>query len=586
MFSIFNFNSKMKQIYSLFVIFFITLSSQAQVVISQVYGGGGTSGTPTYTHDFIEIFNRGTVPQNLNGWSVQYMSAIGTSSWQVTNLTDFTLQPGQYYLIQQNSTSSTNGAPLPTPDVSATINMSSNNAKVALVNSTTALSGANPTSASIVDLVGYGTTPNGYEGSGPTGTALTNTLSAQRLNAGCTDTNSNPADFTTLTPIARNTASPLNICPPSLTITSPINTTVYSPETTNVNVSVNVANFAVAIGTGDGHIHYTVNGGGVMMKYDTAPIAIPTTPGSTYTIYMELVDNSHTPIVPAVNKTVTFTVANYTNVATLAAARAAGVNAYVNFTGEAFVSHTRATRNQKYIQDATAGILIDDLGGAITTPFTNGDSISSIKGQLIDFNGVLEFIPNQNATKPSTGNTITPQLVTIADITANINNYESELVRITGATFADGNGTMTFAANTVYNISDGNTMLFRTFPEADYIGTVIPNASTSIIALVSENNGTAQVSARSIAEITLSTIGFDAISGLQVYPNPVKDGNLFITSPSGLEKSVAVYDLLGKQVLNIMTSNEVINVSNLNTGIYMVKITEEGKTATRKLVVK
>ncbi len=46
------------------------------VVISQVYGGGGNSGA-TYTHDFIELFNRGGSPVSLAGWSVQYAIALG-----------------------------------------------------------------------------------------------------------------------------------------------------------------------------------------------------------------------------------------------------------------------------------------------------------------------------------------------------------------------------------------------------------------------------------------------------------------------------------------------------------------------------
>jgi hypothetical protein len=46
----------------------------AQVVISQVYGGGGNSGAP-YQNDFIELFNAGSTPQSLQGWSVQYASA-------------------------------------------------------------------------------------------------------------------------------------------------------------------------------------------------------------------------------------------------------------------------------------------------------------------------------------------------------------------------------------------------------------------------------------------------------------------------------------------------------------------------------
>jgi len=78
----------------------------------------------------------------------------------------------------------------------------------------------------------------------------------------------------------------------------------------------------------------------------------------------------------------------------------------------------------------------------------------------------------------------------------------------------------------------------------------------------------------------------NAIAGLKVYPNPVNKGNLYISSNSNEVKTVAVYDVLGKQVVKTTTaSNEAINVSNLNAGVYIVKITEAGKTATRKLVV-
>ena len=77
----------------------------------------------------------------------------------------------------------------------------------------------------------------------------------------------------------------------------------------------------------------------------------------------------------------------------------------------------------------------------------------------------------------------------------------------------------------------------------------------------------------------------NTISGLKVYPNPVTNGNLFITSDSNTAKQVVVYDILGKQIINATVTNQPLNVSNLNAGVYMVKITESGKTATRKLVI-
>jgi hypothetical protein len=376
---------------------------------------------------------------------------------------------------------------------------------------------------------------------------------------------------------------------PSIAISSPANSTIFNPETTNVNVALSVLNFNVANGTGDGHIRYTINGGAGVMQYDTTPIAVPTTPGA-YTVYVELVDNSNVAIVPAKNATVTFTVASYTSATTLAAVRAAGINAWVNYTGTSVVSFSRPLvggRNQKYIQDATAGILVDDNAGLITTPFVIGDGISNIKGQLINFNGVMEFVPNQDATKPSTGNTITPQVVSLATIAGNIDAYESQLVQINGLTFTDADGTLTFVANTETPINDGTISIFRPmFPatEVDYIGAVIPTGARNIAVIVSENTGVLKVVARSLAELTLSRNSFDAISGLKIYPNPAKNV-LNISSDSFEAKTVAIYNVLGAQVLSANVTNAPINVASLSRGIYVVKVTEEGKTATRKLVI-
>ncbi|MFC4738699.1 T9SS type A sorting domain-containing protein [Flavobacterium ponti] len=85
---------------------------------------------------------------------------------------------------------------------------------------------------------------------------------------------------------------------------------------------------------------------------------------------------------------------------------------------------------------------------------------------------------------------------------------------------------------------------------------------------------------------TLSTKTFDAIAGLSLYPNPVSGNVLNITSAANLDMNVAIFDVLGKQVINTKVTNNTVNVSNLNAGVYIVKITEDGKTATRKLVVK
>src|SRR5262245_25833766 len=178
------------------------------VVISQVYGGGGNTSAPL-THDFIELYNRGSAPASLAGWSLQYASASGTglfgaNSGQLTPLSGM-IPPGGYVLIQESG--GANGVALPTPDIidPTPIAMAAVAGKVALVNTTDPLGcngGSTPCDpaalAKIVDLVGYGNTTgntaNFFEGAAPAA-SLSNTTAALRLNGGATDTDNNGADF-------------------------------------------------------------------------------------------------------------------------------------------------------------------------------------------------------------------------------------------------------------------------------------------------------------------------------------------------------------------------------------------------------
>ena len=189
-----------------------TSSGVTNLVISQIYGPGGNASGVNYRNDFVELFNPGPAAISLGTWSVQYASASGTS-WQVATLNGSIL-PYHYYLLQL-ATGGANGAALPTPDATGTINISASGGKIALVSSQTPLNGSDPAGSSgLVDFVGYGTA-NAYEGSA-TAPGGGNTTATLRKNGGFTDTTNNAADFTTLTPPApRNSASPAN--PPALT---------------------------------------------------------------------------------------------------------------------------------------------------------------------------------------------------------------------------------------------------------------------------------------------------------------------------------------------------------------------------------
>ena len=107
---------------------------------------------------------------------MQYASAAGTS-WKVTNLSG-TIAPKSFYLIEEASGSG-GTRNLPLAETVGSIPMGAKSLKLALVNSTTALSDEDPTSdTSIIDFVGVGTA-NAYLGL-TAAPEISNTMSAQR----------------------------------------------------------------------------------------------------------------------------------------------------------------------------------------------------------------------------------------------------------------------------------------------------------------------------------------------------------------------------------------------------------------------
>lgn len=226
------------------------------LVISQVYGGGGNAGS-VYRNDFIELFNRGGSPVSLNGMSVQYASSAG-STWAKADLTNVVLQPGQYYLVQEavGAGGTTN---LPPPDATGTIAMSGTAGKVALVSNQTLLTGACPT-VSVIDLIGFGAA-NCSEAS-PT-PALANTTANLRASGGCADTDNNSIDFAAGAPNPRNTASAPNaacsvVTTPTLTLSVSANTGSEAAAT----VITVTASASTAV-TGDQTVNITVSGTGI-----------------------------------------------------------------------------------------------------------------------------------------------------------------------------------------------------------------------------------------------------------------------------------------------------------------------------------
>ncbi|UPT71905.1 MAG: T9SS type A sorting domain-containing protein [Flavobacterium sp. JAD_PAG50586_2] len=70
---------------------------------------------------------------------------------------------------------------------------------------------------------------------------------------------------------------------------------------------------------------------------------------------------------------------------------------------------------------------------------------------------------------------------------------------------------------------------------------------------------------------TLANPEFTMANGLKIFPNPVQNELNF--EDTGLENDLAisVYDLTGRQILSAKINANTVNVSNLPSGVYILK---------------
>ncbi len=272
--------------------------------------------------------------------------------------------------------------------------------------------------------------------------------------------------------------------------------------------------------------------------------------------------------------------------ANIAELRAYDLGTEVLLTGEVVLTFQQDNRFQKYIEDATAAILIDDSAGTITTTYNIGDGITGIIGTLGEFRGVLQFVPSEDpGAATSTENAIVAQVVTLAELTANGEDYESEYVEVMEATIDNG-GSTDWAAGQNYTITaGGETFTLRTnFSNADYIGTTIPTVPTNISGIIGQFNDTYQLQPRFLADFEeFMSVGENNNLVVSIYPNPATSFINVKTSTSG-EKAVTIYEVSGKKVIELTTA-QPIDVSNLSAGIYLVKVTEANRSMTSKLII-
>ena len=172
------------------------------------------------------------------------------------------------------------------------------------------------------------------------------------------------------------------------------------------------------------------------------------------------------------------------NVTTMAELRAGTPGVYYRYTGTAVITFQQAFRHQKFIQDATAGILIDDNSGTITTTYNLYDGISNIIGTVAEYGGMMQLTPIADpGPAVSTGNVIIPQEISLNELVTNFEQYESELVRVMGVYFDNAESGLTFTNGTLYPMNNGLMNFRTTFYDVDYIGMTVPTGLWNIIGI-------------------------------------------------------------------------------------------------------
>lgn len=76
------------------------------------------------------------------------------------------------------------------------------------------------------------------------------------------------------------------------------------------------------------------------------------------------------------------------------------------------------------------------------------------------------------------------------------------------------------------------------------------------------------------------------IEGFKLYPNPAANGKVYISTAQNAPKNILIYDVLGTKVLETTILGKELNVSYLDAGIYVLRVFEKNKVATRKLIIR
>lgn len=269
------------------------------------------------------------------------------------------------------------------------------------------------------------------------------------------------------------------------------------------------------------------------------------------------------------------------------------------------------------IQDATAGIVIRQTSGSFFESLASGGLMAGDKirvtGKTSEYMSLKQIntVDLLSWERLSRGNSLpTPQIVTLAEIAANGEQYESELITITDITINSA-GDVNFAAAKTYNITDPsdatNTVVLRTSnaADSDIDGTPIPTAKCVFTGVVGQFNSTNPAAGYQLMPVLATDVTIqvnvneanvlpDIFSLNGNYPNPFNPTTkISFDIPKSTNVSLAVYNLLGQKVKDLITNLNYeagryefsFDASGLSTGVYLYKLSSPEFSAVKKMIL-
>jgi hypothetical protein len=269
------------------------------------------------------------------------------------------------------------------------------------------------------------------------------------------------------------------------------------------------------------------------------------------------------------------------------------------------------------IQDATAGIVIRQTSGSFFDAIVSGDLRAGDKirvtGKTSEYYSLKQIntIDLLSWERLSRDNPLpTPQLVTLAEIAANGEQYESELITVTDI-IINPVGDLNFVAAKTYNITDPsdatNAVALRTSnaADSDIDGTPIPTAKCIFTGVVGQFHSTNPAAGYQLMPVLATDVTIQVnVDDPKVlpdkfllngnYPNPFNPATkISFDISKSTSISLSVYNLLGQKVKDLITNvnyeagryDVSFDASGYSTGVYLYKLSSPEFTAVKKMVL-